>query len=387
MSVINKMLQDLEQRQQPDLAVSEQKQAPRQGSGRTRYYFGFALLAGLMLIGVLLFSFSRPHQQSSGAQVQQTATIDQGASGDQLQPLANISQPTEMDEAGLAGNMAVLTAEQIKTEPVTAVTAEKKAKPLDVADAAVVVAATLVGERQAEVLTMQRELTPVLAQPVRVNTSLVKTGAAAEPAAAAQPQTMINKQQLSAAQQQQNMQHRANASEAAGDTSGAITIWQQIVSQQPAEANGYLNLARLWLKQQQIITASQVLLQARQKGVLSAEINMQLAQLAVRQGQWQQALAFLPDQFELAAEPEYFGMKATVLQQLQQHAAALGWYQRLQQLQPDQGRWSLGAALASEQLGQSAQAHQYYQHAWQYRQALSVSSHNFIQQRLKATEP
>jgi tetratricopeptide (TPR) repeat protein len=201
------------------------------------------------------------------------------------------------------------------------------------------------------------------------------------------PQATINKQPLSARAQQQNMALRANASEAAGDTSGAIVIWQQIVSQQPAEANGYLNLARLWLKQQQIISASQVLLQARQNGVLSAEINMQLAQLAVRQGQWQQALEFLPDQFDLAIEPEYFGFKATVLQQLQQYGAALNWYQRLQQLQPDQGRWSLGAGLASEQLGQPLQANQYYQHAWQHRQALSVSSHNFIQQRLKATEP
>ena len=100
MSVINKMLQDLEQRQQPDLAVSKQKQAPQQGNGRTSYYVGFALLAGLMLIGVLLFSFSRPHQQSSGAQVQQTATIDQGASGEQLQPVVSFSQQNEVDDAG-----------------------------------------------------------------------------------------------------------------------------------------------------------------------------------------------------------------------------------------------------------------------------------------------
>lgn len=383
MSVINKMLQDLEQRQQQEISVTKQSQAPRQGNGHTSYYVGFALLAGLMLIGIFLFSPS--HWQGNDTQRPQAVADDLGVSGDQVQPVANVSQQTEVGYAVPASIMAVLAAEPITAEQITTVTAEKQTKPLTVVNAAE--AAQPVAEHLAAALTIPSEVTPVLAQPVRVNISQVTTIAEAESAAAAKPQTMIDKQLLSIAEQQQNMQQRANASEAAGDTSGAIAIWQQLVSQQPAEANGYLNLARLWLKQQQIITASQVLLQARQKGVLSAEINMQLAQLAVRQGQWQQALAFLPDQFELVAEPEYFGMKATILQQLQQHEAALGWYQRLQQLQPDQGRWSLGAALASEQLGKSAQAHQYYQHAWQYRQALSVSSHNFIQQRLKATEP
>ena len=358
MSVINKMLQDLEQRQQPQVTASNRQYPPQPGRGSKTVYIWLVLLLVFIMLSVLWFSQRAQPQavfaDSNGKVI--AATTEQTK--------VNTEQNSLTDNAEPATIMAALTVEPARVaEPTT------DTEFTDTAEPAVI--------------------KQLVTQPVSALTEQVAIISVAEPEVLAvlKSQATVDKQPLSAEAEQHNMLLRANASEAAGDTSGAIVIWQQIVARQPAEAIGYLNLARLWLKQQQIVSASQVLLQARQNGVLSAEVNMQLAQLAVRQGQWQQALEFLPDQFELAAEPEYFGFKATVLQQVQQHDEALHWYQRLQQLQPEQGRWSLGAALASEQLGQPQQAHRYYQHAWLHRQALSVSSHNFIQQRLKATEP
>lgn len=374
MSVINKMLQDLEQRQQPAATPRSGPLAPMPGSNtKPRYLWLLLLLASLVVVGWLWqiqHSQAQPFTQTStpsqadtlGAAVKQPVAIKHNNKAADVAGDANLQQtPQHPSGETLQAEPANIVAALTTTEPtvvemVTSASTALHSEPTQ--------------QASAKVLAHAAATQPAQLQPMAVK-----------------PQATVDKQPLSAEAQQQNMLRRANASEATGDTPGAIVIWQQIVAQQPAEANGYLNLARLWLKQQQIVSASQVLLQARHNGVQSAEINMQLAQLAVRQGQWQQALEFLSDQFELAAEPEYFGFKATVLQQLQQYSAALALYQRLHQLQPEQSRWSLGAALASEQAGEVAQAHQYYQHAWQYRQVLSASSHDFIQQRLKATEP
>ncbi|SNY58275.1 hypothetical protein SAMN06297280_3352 [Arsukibacterium tuosuense] len=382
MSVINKMLQDLEQRQQSQATTSHSQQVPLPRSSSKKGYVWLALLLTLVLCSVFWFSnVSNSGNVSNNSQLQTGPAVagSDAAASKTGQPAPAAEQRQQNDSTG-AEPVAIMAA--LSVEPAAAVT---------------VAAAVTRTVSEPDITAELPE--PVMLKQVRTKQNVASSAGTAprqlavitsvepELPPVARPQANVDKQPLDPAAQQQNMQLRANASEAAGDTSGAIVIWQQIIARQPAEANGYLNLARLWLKQQQVVSASQVLLQARQNGVLSAEINMQLAQLAVQQGQWQQALQFLADQFELAAEPEYFGFKATVLQQLQQHEDALNWYQRLQQLQPEQGRWSLGAALASEQLGQPLQAHQYYQHAWQHRQGLSVSSHNFIQQRLKATEP
>ncbi|MBV2130455.1 hypothetical protein [Arsukibacterium indicum] len=379
MSVINKMLQDLEQRQPSLSTVSGRQKVPQPASGSKTRLLLLTLPVLLVLLGGLWFS-QRPQLQA-----QPVIGADQPAvvTAEPAELAGGQSDQQNKAEAGPATIVAALSAASAGEHSATTHQEEFALAENAVVDVAAVIASEPAAQSMPELPNQPDTSQTQLTAPPQV----LVTEQQPALTASAKPKVTVDKQPLSVAAQQHNMQLRANASEAAGDTSAAIVIWQQLVARQPAEAAGYLNLARLWLKQQQVVSASQVLLKARQNGVVSAEINMQLAQLAVRQGQWQQALEFLSDQFELAAEPEYFGFKATVLQQLQQYEAALGWYQRLQQLQPDQGRWSLGAALASEQLGQPLQAHRYYKHAWQYRQALSASSHNFIQQRLKATEP
>jgi MSHA biogenesis protein MshN len=347
MSVINKMLQDLEQRQphaldtRPKLAAAPPVAAP--------YNWRVLTLVFMLLACVLLAWFWQPKAVQA------------------------------LPQAAMLTDTPILTNTPIQTNrPVPSETFANTAAPANIvlalnSVAMVAKAAASANEvKQPKTVVNTLEPMPQTLQP--------------QPMVTAQSQLLIEQAPLSDTDRQRNMRMLANASEAAADTAGAIVLWQQILAKQPAEPEAYLNLARLWLTQQQIVSATQVLLQARQNGVLSAEINMQLAQLAIRQGNWQQALDFLPDQFQLANEPEYFGLKATVLQQLQQFSEARNWYQRLHQLQPEQGRWSLGAALVSEQLGLAGEAHQYYQRAWQQRQALSPSSHDFIQQRLKVTE-
>lgn len=360
MSVINKMLQDLEQRQQSGVAASCNTTAPKPVAGSRNRLLWLALLLAVLVVAGWLWQGNNSQSVS-----------------------ADNSGFTESAQAEPAHIVAALQTES--AEIVRSVNVKQQLEVQPIVDAMPTVEVQALVEVAHAEPARPAELKPQALTQAKL--PVIASVPATELPPAVKPQATVNKQPLSAEAEQHNMQLRASASEAAGDTSGAIVIWQHIIASQPANEQGYLNLARLWLKQQQVVSASQVLLQARQNGVQSARINMQLAQLAVRQGEWQQALEFLPDQFELAAEPEYYGFKATVLQQLQQYEVAFGWYLRLVQLQPEQGRWSLGAALVSEQLGQSQQAYQHYQQAWQHRQVLSASSHDFIQQRLKATEP
>ena len=144
--------------------------------------------------------------------------------------------------------------------------------------------------------------------------------------------------------------------------------------------------AGLWLQLGQPAQAHAVLQQAVAQGIVHADIQLMLAQHAAAAQQWQAVDALLPPQFTLAQQPDYYGMKATALQQLGQHQAALHWFSQLVVLQPRQGRWWLGAAISFDAQAERAQAQQYYRQARQHSETLSAASRNYIQQRLAATE-
>jgi MSHA biogenesis protein MshN len=188
------------------------------------------------------------------------------------------------------------------------------------------------------------------------------------------------------AQRKAALRQQALGSAQAGQLQQALQYWQQLQLLTPQDAELYLAQAGLWLQLGQPAQAHAVLQQAVAQGIVHADIQLMLAQHAAAAQQWQAVDALLPPQFTLAQQPDYYGMKATALQQLGQHQAALHWFSQLVVLQPQQGRWWLGAAISFDAQAERAQAQHYYRQAWQHSEALSVASRNYIQQRLAATE-
>src|SRR5690606_34341618 len=219
-----------------------------------------------------------------------------------------------------------------------------------------------------------------------VANAVANTAARTEANAEAKTEVKVVRAAASPQQQAVLLQQQALAAAQAGQLQQALQLWQQLQQFAPQNAVAYLEQARLWHQLGQSQQALTVLQQALQQGIVNADIQLLLAQQAAAQAQWERVDTLLPAQFELVQQPDYFGLKATALQQLGQPQAALDWFSQLIVLQPQQARWWLGAAIAFDALAQPEQAQLHYRQALQWGDSLTAASRHYIQQRLAATE-
>ncbi|CAM5220670.1 hypothetical protein [Alishewanella longhuensis] len=107
-----------------------------------------------------------------------------------------------------------------------------------------------------------------------------------------------------------------------------------------------------------------------------------LAVKAAAAQQWQQALEYLTAEQPVATFPAYFALKAAVLQQQAEWSAALELYQQLLQLEPNHAGWNLAAGISAQQLSANVLAQRFYAIAWQHRTQLPAASQAYLQQQL-----
>lgn len=112
------------------------------------------------------------------------------------------------------------------------------------------------------------------------------------------------------------------------------------------------------------------------------EQQMSQAAALVAAGQLQKALLELNSPVSASEFPEYLALRAAILQQQQDWPAALSLYQQLLTVEPAHPGWNLAAGIAAAQQGQQALARQYYQQAWLQQQRLAPASQQFLQQQL-----
>lgn len=363
MSVINKMLRDLEQRQHSSTAASP---AILRRADNSRWLFALSIVCLVLVaaLGALWYQ-----QQASGAvSVGQSAPLPEQASADPVEQHEVLTEVVDID-----AQTAAVSALPPRPAPVIALTEPAlHAEPV----------ATDTASASSERAVGQADVATASAQPVAVVASLAEPVVQNHRAG----QLHISSEQLSPQQQAQRLQQKALTAEHSGQLPQALQLWQQYQQNKPDDAQGYLAQARLLQALGQAPQAETVLQQALQHGIVDVNIQLLLAQRAAQQQQWQQANAYLPDHFTLALYPDYYGLKATVQQQLGDHVAAGQWFSQLLIIQPQQAKWWLGAAISFDALAQKQQAHRHYQQALQWGGSLSDASRNYIQQRLIATE-
>ncbi|WP_215399431.1 hypothetical protein [Rheinheimera oceanensis] len=373
MSVINKMLRDLDQRN--NSAASANQIIARQ-HGQPLWLTVLLLLT----FGLLCFAI-----------------------------YAVLSRSTVMPTADLAIAVPEPIAQQLPAEPVIAAEIAISASPEPTDSLASLPSAasahSATAESTATTIIAPPELpvqavadvAEIAAQPEQQRTEPDDTAAPAPqrpkvaqlpvpPAAKAGSSLSVTSREPTAAQQQAKLRQQALAATQAGQPQQALRYWQQLQQSAPQDAVVYLAQARLWLQLGQPQQAEASLLQAKTQGIIDADIQLMLAQAAASRQQWLQTEALLPAGFAVALHPDYYGLKATALQQLGQHQQAFDWFAELSRLQPQLGKWWLGGAVSLEALERPAEAHQYYLNALQWGDNLSVQSKTYIQQRLVATE-
>ncbi len=196
----------------------------------------------------------------------------------------------------------------------------------------------------------------------------------------------IEKVQLSPEQQKALLKNKAQKAEAIGKLDQAVGYWQQIRQLEPSRSEAYLELARLAQIQRNDAGAVQILEQASAAGVQDPKLSMALAALALKQQDWSKALSYLQYEPDIFNYTDFYALKAAALQKTSQHAQAVQVFQQLARQQPEQARWWLGMALSYDAMSQTEQALHAYRQVAVNGFGLSAESLDYVKKRIAALE-
>lgn len=161
----------------------------------------------------------------------------------------------------------------------------------------------------------------------------------------------------------------------------AETAYQDILLLDAQYHDAREQLAALWFGRQQYTAALNVLSQGISIAPDYWRFRLMQAKIYLRQQQVDNAYQVLSQQTQVN-DSEYLMTLANVAQQHKQYDSAILAYQRLSALFPNQSRWLLGLAIAYDSAQQYQQAILAYQQALNLTD-LSAQSRTFIRQRLQ----
>lgn len=196
----------------------------------------------------------------------------------------------------------------------------------------------------------------------------------------------IEKVQLSPQQQKDLLMQKAKKAESGGNLNQAVSHWQQIRQLEPGSSQAYLELSRLAQIQRNDAGAVQILEQASAAGVQDPKVSMALAALAVKQQNWAKALSYLEYEPDILNYTDFYALKAAALQKTNQHAQSVQVFQQLARQQPEQARWWLGMALSYDAMQQQEQALLAYRQVAVNGFGLSAASLDYVKKRIAALE-
>ncbi|MFC4653416.1 MULTISPECIES: tetratricopeptide repeat protein [Rheinheimera] len=378
MSVINKMLRDLDRQQQHQRSHGPLiLQRKSRWSWLPWFIIPLALVAGWL--GQAWFTRQATpeqtpivgeaeveHSQLSPLTAEDEPLRQQAASAQRTVPEApvELTPVTPLPAAPLAETGAT-TAEPAQNPIAEPVQAEQATAPEPEAEEPVAEAQVSAAEAETE---WSQEPALSTAAPVKA------------------PSLSIEKVELSLSEQQSLLVQQARKAENAGQLMQALQLWQKAAALLPTEAEPYLQQSRLWQIQGNHAAAEQVLQQAVEQGNQDPNLLMALAGLAVRQQRWQDAVTVLNAAPDFSQHPDFYALKAAALQKTGQHAQAIGLFQQLARLQPQQARWWLGMALSFDALAQREQALLAYRQAENQGISLAADSLNFVRSRIAELE-
>lgn len=171
-----------------------------------------------------------------------------------------------------------------------------------------------------------------------------------------------------------------------GDYPQAIHLLKKILTQFPASIETRENLAALYIEQNELDRAYEVLDKGLEFDPDSFRLLTMKSRLLVEQGKHDEALALL-EQFkpDIRKEPEYYGVLAAIFQTIGRSGEAGSLYQSLVKIEPSNGQYWLGYAMALENKKANQQAIEAYKRASQSDNTQS-SVRAYAEQRLKTLQ-
>jgi MSHA biogenesis protein MshN len=182
-------------------------------------------------------------------------------------------------------------------------------------------------------------------------------------------------------------ERKATAALAKGQLREAEAQFIALLRQTPDNEEARQQLAGLLYGQGRLAEASALLEDGIRRQPAQADFRLLLARLALAEGDKQRALGWLGGaKPPLASNLDYYATWAGLRQELGQNAEAADLYVQLLRVQPDQGRWWLGLGIAEDGQGHSQRAKDAYRNALLHGE-LGEASQVWLSQRMAQLGP
>ena len=354
MSVINKMLKDLDNRQQPH-NVKNISTLQQDSKGITSSKLPWLLVILLLVVGVGFYLY-----QSLSAKTianSQPEHIAQTASTEEKIAPAVQEQKLKTNES-IAVKADELPKVELQPEPLSVSQSESKL-------AATKVAETLPAQPQTE--TVKQHSQPVVKAPVEPKKKSVLE---------------IKEVKLTPTELARKFAKQGRDAELSGDLESAREHYAKAIKLDASMHSIRSKLAALYYGERNNNAAVQLLNEGIQRYPQQTEFRLLLAKIQLKENQPQQALATLDliaDGDNLA--PEKWIQQGTIAQQQKQYAQAVSAFKKLTVYEPSTARWWLGLGYNLDASGEYLPAAEAYHKALRLP-SLSNASREYIVSRL-----
>jgi MSHA biogenesis protein MshN len=356
-SVVNKMLKDLESRQSTTHEINADYHAPQKKQSTL-----FVLILSILTIAAIIFALANKYPlfsetKSTGV----AATVDAKASSSVPSPkkMAVITKPANIKQQ--AQSKIVATHPSIFVNPAINVLPDKEILPNEpeiVSDNSVSLPKISIQEKQ-----LDTQFNNNIQNPVEQTSSFSMTGSSEE-------------------NNSRSLKQRIAESLNDNNHDLAQSLLQELLETEPDNIKARKRLASLLFAQGNYMQSRQLLVKGIELQPFKGDLRLMLARLYMVQNEPSLAMNILAEfQPSRDNQTEYLAYRASLAQQFKQTTLAKTDYQALSNIESDNAKWWLGLAIAEDQLGETNRAIKSYKQAISLSQ-LDDSVNEFIQQRI-----
>jgi MSHA biogenesis protein MshN len=375
MSVINKMLQDLEARESDTQTINADYQAPEKKPQKYR----FIIFVGLALFVIGLSVFIPLESVKPNNETIVTHQSEPGVSTTHKTQVANISGSEDRKpfEKSAPKIMQVKSKQTVETVGSSENAMQKVLVQVDEPNEQTKTPLQDEFSRGEGVLT-NSESAPQLqeSEPVEPITIITQS-------VATEPEVFASFSMTGADEIKQTVSLKQQVSEqlAAGNNKQAALLLTQLIKEKPEDLQARKKLASIYFAQGNYVQAKFLLKEAIEQFPSRSDFRMMLARMLVIQNQTDSALLGLVDFEPQLSDQEFLAYRASLAQQLKQVEVARADYLSLTRINGTNAKWWLGLGIIEDQAGNSDKALAAYQQISQDNQ-LEAAVTEFIQQRI-----
>lgn len=366
MSVVNKMLQDLEARQSQTDEVSADYQVPPKKQSKL-----FVLVLLILAIAAIMFAITDISQMFSKDGNNQVTDLNT-----QPLPLAATKKMTTVSKK-------VQKQQQVQSQEISDVSAKANPELVDVKDEAFanrVLDDIQISPNEPEIITDSRtSLQDVNTQNAQQDTEdSIEIGIQVNPEQASSFSMSGSSQENNTSSLKQRIAESLNNE----NLDLAQTLLSTLLETESNNIKARKKLASLLFAQGNFVQSKRLLIQGIEIHPSQSDLRLMLARLYVVQKEPSEAMDVLAE-FEPSIDnkSEFLAYRAALAQQLKQTKLAKLDYQTLTKIDSTNAKWWLGLGIAEDQLGETNMAIQAYTRASSLNQ-LQGSVDEFIKQRI-----